>query len=51
MSDLRALAAFAAPHRAALAFSGLLMLLESAAALLVPWAGACLPRPCCGPPT
>ena len=42
MSDLRALLAFAAPHRAALVFSGLLMLLESAAALLVPWAGGLL---------
>jgi hypothetical protein len=36
VSDLRALLAFAAPHRAALVFCGLLMLIESAAALLVP---------------
>ena len=42
MSDLRALLVFAAPHRSALAFSGLLMLCESAAALLVPWAGGLL---------
>jgi subfamily B ATP-binding cassette protein MsbA len=42
MSDLRALLAFAAPHRVALAGSGLLMLFESAAALLVPWAGGVL---------
>ncbi len=42
MSDLRALFAFAAPHRLALASSGLLMLCESAAALLVPWAGGLL---------
>ena len=42
MSDFRALAAFAAPHRAALALSALLMLCESAAALLVPWAGGLL---------
>jgi ABC transporter len=42
MSDLRALLAFAAPHRVALAFSGLLMLFESAAALLVPWVGGLL---------
>ena len=42
MSDLRALLGFAAPHRAALALSALLMLLESAAALLVPWGGGLL---------
>ena len=42
MSDLRALFAFAVPHRAALAFCALLMLVESAAALLVPWAGGLL---------
>ena len=42
MSDLRALFVFAAPHRVALAFAGLLMLIESAAALLVPWAGGLL---------
>lgn len=42
MSDLRALLVFAAPHRAALALSALLMLCESAAALLVPWAGGLL---------
>ena len=42
MSDLRALLAFAAPYRVALAFSGLLMLFESAAALFVPWAGGLL---------
>ncbi|MEK7436111.1 MAG: ABC transporter ATP-binding protein [Pseudomonadota bacterium] len=42
MSDLRAMLAFAAPHRAALAFCALLMLFESAAALLVPWAGGLL---------
>jgi subfamily B ATP-binding cassette protein MsbA len=42
VSDLRALLAFAAPHRAALVFCGLLMLIESAAALLVPWAGGLL---------
>lgn len=42
MSELRALFAFAAPHRVALAFSGLLMLFESAAALLVPWVGGLL---------
>jgi len=42
MSDLRALLTFAGPYRLALAFSGLLMLLESAAALLVPWAGGLL---------
>ena len=42
MSDFRALLSFAGPYRLALAFSGLLMLLESAAALLVPWAGGLL---------
>ena len=42
MSDFRALAAIAAPQRAALALSALLMLCESAAALLVPWAGGLL---------
>jgi len=42
MTDLRALLAYAAPHRAALAWSGLLMLFDSAAALLVPWAGGLL---------
>jgi len=42
MSDLRALFAFAAPHRLALAVSGLMMLIESAAALLVPWAAGVL---------
>jgi subfamily B ATP-binding cassette protein MsbA len=42
VSDLRALLAFAAPHRAALGLSALLMLCESAAALLVPWAGGLL---------
>ena len=42
MSDLRALLGLAAPHRAALALSALLMLCESAAALLVPWAGGLL---------
>ncbi len=42
MSDLRVLLAFAAPHRVALALSALLMLCESAAALLVPWAGGLL---------
>ena len=42
MIDLRALLVFAAPHRMALALSALLMLCESAAALLVPWAGGLL---------
>jgi subfamily B ATP-binding cassette protein MsbA len=42
MSDFRALLDFARPHCAALLFSGLLMLLESAAALLVPWTGGLL---------
>ncbi|MBK5105401.1 MAG: ABC transporter ATP-binding protein [Burkholderiales bacterium] len=42
MNDLRALLAFSAPYRAALAFCGLLMLCESAAALLLPWAGGLL---------
>ena len=42
MSDFRALLAFAAPHRAALALCALLMLFESAAALLLPWAGGLL---------
>jgi subfamily B ATP-binding cassette protein MsbA len=42
MSDIRALLSFAGPYRLALAISGLLMLLESAAALLVPWAGGLL---------
>ncbi len=46
--ELQALLAFAAPYRAILALSALLMLLESAAALAVPWlggqlAGALLP--------
>jgi subfamily B ATP-binding cassette protein MsbA len=39
MTDIRSLLAFAAPYRMALAFSTVLMLCESAAALLVPWAG------------
>ena len=39
MSDLRPLLAYAAPHRAALALGVGLMLLESAAALAVPWLG------------
>ena len=39
MSDLRPLLAYAAPYRGALAFAGLLMLLESATALAVPWLG------------
>jgi subfamily B ATP-binding cassette protein MsbA len=39
MSDLRPLLAYAAPYRSALAFSVLLMLLESATALAVPWLG------------
>jgi ATP-binding cassette, subfamily B, bacterial len=39
MADLRALLAFAAPYRLALAASVLLMLGESAAALAVPWLG------------
>lgn len=42
MTDLRALLAYAAPYRAALLLSALLMLLESAAALFVPWAGGLL---------
>jgi len=42
MSDIRALLAFAVPHRVALGASVLLMLCESAAALLVPWAGGLL---------
>jgi len=42
MSDFRALFAFAAPQRAALAWAALLMLCESAAALLLPWAGGLL---------
>ena len=42
MSDFRALLGFAAPHRVALVFCALLMLCESAAALLVPWAGGLL---------
>jgi subfamily B ATP-binding cassette protein MsbA len=42
MSDIRALLAIAAPQRMALALSGPLMLCESAAALLVPWAGGLL---------
>ena len=42
MSDLRALLALAAPQRALLAFGTVLMLFESAAALLVPWAGGLL---------
>ena len=39
MTDLRALLSFAAPYRAALLLGTLLMLLESLAALAVPWAG------------
>jgi subfamily B ATP-binding cassette protein MsbA len=39
MPRLRSLAAYAAPHRAALALGVALMLLESAAALAVPWLG------------
>ena len=39
MSDLRRLLAFAAPYRATLALCAFLMLLESAAALAVPWLG------------
>jgi subfamily B ATP-binding cassette protein MsbA len=39
MLDLRSLAMIAAPHRAALAAALVLMLLESAAALAVPWLG------------
>ena len=39
MPHLRSLAACAAPHRAALALGVALMLLESAAALAVPWLG------------
>lgn len=42
MSDFRALLGFAAPHRVALAFCALLMLVESGAELLVPWAGGLL---------
>jgi len=42
MSDFRALLAVAAPHRAALLICLLLMLFESAAALLLPWAGGLL---------
>jgi subfamily B ATP-binding cassette protein MsbA len=42
MTDLRALLAYAAPYRAALAWSGLLLLFDSAVALLVPWAGGLL---------
>jgi ATP-binding cassette subfamily B protein len=39
MPALRSMLAFAAPYRAQLAFSAFLMLLESAAALAVPWLG------------
>jgi len=39
MSDFRRLLTLAAPYRAVLAFSGVLMVLESAAALVVPWFG------------
>ena len=39
MSDLRLLFTFAAPYRASLVASGVLMLLESGAALAVPWLG------------
>ena len=39
VGDLRALLAFAAPYRPALVFGVVLMLLESAAALAVPWLG------------
>ena len=39
MPRLRTLIAYAAPHRAALALGVALMLLESAAALAVPWLG------------
>jgi subfamily B ATP-binding cassette protein MsbA len=39
MNDLRALLAFAAPYRRALAFGIVLMLAESVAALAVPWVG------------
>ncbi len=39
MTDIRSLLAFALPYRMALGFSTSLMLCESAAALLVPWAG------------
>jgi len=38
--ELTALVTFAAPHRAALVLGGLLMMLESAAALAVPWLGS-----------
>jgi len=40
--DLRTLAAFARPHRAALALCVLLMLAETTAALAVPWLGGAL---------
>ena len=39
MSELRPLLAYAAPYRAALTLGGMLMLLETAAALAVPWFG------------
>ena len=39
MLDIRSLTTYAAPHRAALACALVLMLLESAAALAVPWLG------------
>jgi len=42
MSELRALFAFAVPYRRTLVFCVLLMLLESAAALAVPWLGGLL---------
>ena len=37
--ELKSLLAFAGPYRGTLAFCVLLMLLESAAALAVPWLG------------
>jgi ATP-binding cassette, subfamily B, bacterial len=39
MTDLHRLLAFALPYRVTLALSGLLMVLESAAALAIPWLG------------
>jgi subfamily B ATP-binding cassette protein MsbA len=42
VNDLRAMTAFARPYRGALAFGASLMLLESLAALCVPWLGGAL---------
>jgi ATP-binding cassette, subfamily B, bacterial len=50
MSELRPLLAYAAPYRAALALGALLMLLETGAALAVPWLGGRLTAALLGGP-